>query len=106
MNIKNWLLIKLLPKPTPKLITMDERYAWEIYQQMARIPRIKELFELRRQVAYIQCARNKEQFNSEWGRIQDIEEILENMEVSNQKLEELQVPITEVTQGYKSSIES
>ena len=74
---------------------------------MARIPKIKELFELRRQVAYIQCARNKEQFNSEWGRIQDIEEILENMEVANQKLEELQIDSAETVQaGYKSSVEN
>lgn len=105
--MKNWLLRKLLPKPTPKIIPMNEKYAWEVYQQMARIPKIKELFELRRQVAYIQCARNKEQFNSEWGRIQDIEEILENMEVANQKLEELQIDSAETVQaGYKSSVEN
>ena len=85
---------------------MDEQVAWEIYASIARIPRVKDLFELRRQIAYISCASRKEQFNAEWGRIQDIEEILENMEVANQKLSELsQKDVPVVTRGYNSTIE-
>ena len=103
--MKTWLLIKLLPKPTPKVIPMDEKEAWEIFLQMSRIPRIKELFELRRQLAYIECAKNKEQFNANWGRIQDIEEILENMDTAVQRLEELLPQKKQIEQGYKSSVE-
>jgi hypothetical protein len=98
-------LFKRWFKPTPKIIPMTEKQAWAVYAAMNRIPDIKELFELRRQLAYIECAKNKKQFNASWGRIMDIEEIIENMESATKELAALETRVNDNAPGFKSSIE-
>lgn len=89
-----------------KIIPMDEKEAWNIYNQMSHIPKIKELFELKRQLSYIAYAESKEE--SWMGLIQNINEILEAMEEAPGMLQAIaekdkKPVINEV--GYSSVIE-
>ncbi len=106
--MKQWLLRKLLPKPTPQIIPMEEKKAWQVYAEMSRIPNIQDLFELRKQLAYIEAAQQKEKFNSAWGKIEDCEEILENMLESHERLKELnnQPEPKQIERGFKSTIDN
>jgi hypothetical protein len=90
----------------PKLISMSEEEAWQIYNEMSHIQRIKELFELRRQLAYMECAADKGQESVSWGKVQNIEEIIGNMEESQQRLADLQQKTKELSHGYQSSVEN
>lgn len=104
-RIKQWLFRKLLETPTPKIIQMEEREFWEIYNQMNSIPGLKEMFEMRRQLAYYQAALEKEKFNAHFGKIENIEEMIENMSLAKSKLEEMvKEDVKSVSSGYKSSV--
>ncbi|MHA1305177.1 MAG: hypothetical protein ACTSPI_15875, partial [Candidatus Heimdallarchaeaceae archaeon] len=89
--------------PTPKIIPMSERKAYQIYAEMRKIDRIKDLFELRRQLAYIQAATTGDKH--EWGRILDIEEMIENMDVAVERLKEMEEKPKPEGEGYKSTVE-
>lgn len=105
-KLKNWLIKRLLPKPTPRIISMSERKAYRIYAEMNKIDGIRDLHELRRQLAYIQAATTKDEH--EWGRILYIEETTDNMDIATTRLkeiEEAEKKPKEEGAGYKSTVE-
>lgn len=106
MKLRNWLIKRLLPKPTPQIISMSERKAYRIYAEMKRIDGIMDLFEMRKQVAYIQAATTKDEH--EWGRILNMDELIDNMEIATIRLKEITDAEKEPKpegDGYKSTVE-
>lgn len=104
-RIRAWLFRRLVERPTPKMIQMEEREFWEVYLEMSRIPKLKEMFEMRRQLAYYQAALDKEKYNAHLGKIENIEEMIDNMDQAKVKLEEMVKEDTKaVSSGYKSSV--
>ena len=105
-KLKYWLTKRLLPKPTPQIISMSERKAYRIYAEMKKIDGIMDLFEMRKQVAYIQAATTKDEH--EWGRILHIDETIDNMDVATIRLKEIEdaekKPKPE-GDGFKSTVE-
>ena len=104
MKIVQKILWKQLDKV--KVLSMSEEQIWEIYLQMSHIPRIKDFFELQRQLALVTYMDTD--LREAKGVVKCIDEILEYMNNAPKhfkQLKEQEKKENDIFQGgYKSII--